>query len=104
VLDHPQQQHRVDVAAGQDRHHRSLQLHPPGQQGGHRRSPGRLDHHLVAFQQHQQGRRELLVGDRDELVDQLADVREVQVAGPQHGDAVGDRGRLRQLHRRARGQ
>ena len=63
-----------------------------GQQRRHADRAGRLDHQLAALQQHQQGPGDVLVGDRDHLVDELADVGEGEVAGPADRDAVGDRG------------
>ena len=54
VLDHPEHQQRIDVAAGEHRHHRRGHLDHPGQQGGDADRASRLDHLLVPLQQHQQ--------------------------------------------------
>ena len=67
-------------------------VHRAGEQRRHADRAGRLDHQLAALQQHQQRPGDVLVGDRDHLVDQLADVREGEVARAADGDAVGDRG------------
>ena len=101
VLDHPQHQQRVDVAAGEHRHHRRLHLDHAGQQRGHADRAGRLDHLLAPLQQHQQRPGDVLLGDRDDLVDQLADVGEGQLPGPADRDAVGDRRERRQPDRLA---
>src|SRR5439155_20592720 len=70
-----------------------------GQQRGDAHAPGRLDDQLVALQQHQQRPGDVLLGDRDDLVDVLADVREGQIARAAYGDTVGDRGEVGQAYR-----
>lgn len=101
VLDHPQHQQRVDVAAGEHRDHRRLHLHRTRQQRRHPGRAGRLDHLFAPLQQHQQGPGDVLLGDRHHLVDQLAHVRKGEITGPPHGDAVGDGGECRQPYRPA---
>ena len=42
----------------------------PGQQRGHADRAGRLDHELAPLEQHHQGPGDVLVGDRDDVVDE----------------------------------
>ncbi len=92
VLDHPHQQHRVDVAAGEHRDHRRLPPPRLGQHGRDRRRAGRLDDLLGALQAEQQRLGDRRLGHRDDLVHHVLDERERQVARAADGDPVGHRG------------
>ena len=52
----------------------------PGQDRGDRHGAGRLDDELRPLEQHEQRPGDVVVADRDDLVDELADDLEVQLA------------------------
>jgi hypothetical protein len=66
--------------------------------------PGGLHDELGPLEQQHDRPGDLVVAHGDDLVDHLADDAEVQVAGPPHGDAVGDRGPHRHRGRMPLGQ
>ena len=70
-------------------------------QGRHGEQAGILDDHLVIFDHVEEGGDELVVFDGDDIVEVLLNVRENLVAWLQHGGAVGDGVRARQLHHMA---
>ena len=70
-----------------------LSLHLAGED---RRDPDRtrgLDDHLGALQQHEQRARDVVLLDRDDLVDDIPDDFEVEEARLTDRDSVGDGGR-----------
>ena len=81
VTDHLAQQQRVDVAPGQHGHGRRLEAVRVVEQRRDRGGAGRLDDLLGPLDQRQQGPRQRLLGDRDDLVDVVAHRREGDVAG-----------------------
>ena len=72
VPDHLAEQQRVDVAAGEHRDGRRLEARRVVQQRRDRGRAGRLDDHLGPLDQRQQGPRQRLLGDGDDLVDVVA--------------------------------
>ena len=95
---------RRDVAAAHHRDHGlcALGVAQPQHDGGGRRRAARLDDEPRMTEQprHRLGNRR--VRHRDELVDELAHVRERHVAGTDGQETVGDRPGLRQRHRLTR--
>ncbi|CAH0308671.1 hypothetical protein SRABI128_04428 [Microbacterium sp. Bi128] len=94
ALDDLEHQHGVDVAAREDHRNGSgvfdLAFHERRDADG----PGRFDHHLGALQQEDQRPGQGVFADGDDVVDELADDAERQLARPAHGDAVGHGGDL----------
>ncbi len=106
VADHPHQQERVDVAAGEHDHHRRLEPRRDVrvEQRRHPHRACRLDDTLRPFQEQQQGLGDVLLADERDLVHQVAHDREGVLAGSGDGDPVGHRGHRRQRERLTGGQ
>jgi hypothetical protein len=74
-----------------------------GQERGDADRARALDDELRALEQADHRVGDVVLRDRDELVDPFGDERERERAGPLDGDAVGDRGALGGLDGRAAG-
>src|SRR5829696_4178574 len=89
VLDDLEQQHRVDVAAGEHGHDGGREGGRVGQHGGDRGHTRRLHDELGALEAEQQRAGEVLLADGPDLVDQAPDVGEGERARRGDGDPVG---------------
>ena len=81
VPEHPHEQQRVDVAAGEDDSHRGLERPRVVHQRSNAGRPGRLDDQLGPLEAEQQGPGQRLLGHGHDLVDQLADEGEGHLPG-----------------------
>ena len=81
VPHHLDQQRRVDVAAGEDHAGLVVPGHLAREQGGDRRGARALDEQLRALEQEHDRVADLLVGDGDDVVEQLVEDRGRQLPG-----------------------
>ena len=104
VADDALHDERVDVAAREDDDGRTLRAHLALHDGGDSDGAGRLDDEFGALEQHEHGLRDVVLLDRDDFVDGVADDREVESARSCDGDAVGDGRADRDVGRLSRGE
>ena len=92
VADHALHDERVDVAAREHDDGRPGCANLAGQDRRDADGARRLDDELRALEQHEHGPGDVVVVDRDDLVDRVFDDFEVELARLRHGNTVGDRG------------
>src|SRR5690606_14141160 len=80
---------RVDVSTTQDGDRVALGLHLAGEDSGDAGRAGGCHDELGPLEQNQQSSRDVVIADRDDVIDHVFDDLEVEGPGPGDRDAVG---------------